>query len=693
VASRQTQPATELVLGVPDMDCANCARRISERLEKLDGVSKVDTRIVAKDVRVEFDPALTAEGTLEDAVRSLGYTVERDGRESQTVERQTLWRSAEAFRTYASGTAIALGLLLRLLGASPLLATVSALPGILWRLDVGAVLFVFAALIGGLNFFSKGLRAARMVRLDMNFLMTVAIFGALAVGEFVEAGSIAFLFGLAELLERHSVERARRSIEQLLNLAPATARVQRNGEVLIVPVETLEPGDIVQVLPGEKVPIDGVVLDGVSAVDQSPITGESMPVNKSPSDTVYAGTMNHQGYLEIEAAKRAGDTTLAHIIHLVEEAEASRAPSERFVDVFARYYTPAVTILAVTVMLVTPLVIGASFSTWFVRGLTLLVISCPCALVISLTKGELRVVDMVVAEDSELATQDLLAIASAIEARSEHPIAEAIRRQAEELDANSQTPVSDFEAVPGRGARARLNGSLFQIGRPEFFGDLVEAWRSELDQQAAAGNTPICVGTESSILGLIAVADSEREEAARVIEMLHGLGVQRIVMLTGDHEATARTLAEKLGVDEFHAGLLPGEKAVKVREMEEQLGALAMIGDGVNDAPALAAATIGVAMGAMASDVALETADVAIMTDDLSCLPYLFRLARRSHAVIRENIFASIAIKFSLAAGVIPGWVNLITAVLVGDMGASLAVTGNALRLARLGRRSTSEDK
>ncbi len=734
MASRQTQPATELVLGVPDMDCANCARRISERLEKLDGVSKVDTRIVAKDVRVEFDPALTAEGTLEDAVRSLGYTVERDGRESQTVERQTLWRSAEAFRTYASGTAIALGLLLRLLGASPLLATVSALPGILWRLDVGAVLFVFAALIGGLNFFSKGLRAARMVRLDMNFLMTVAIFGALAVGEFVEAGSIAFLFGLAELLERHSVERARRSIEQLLNLAPATARVQRNGEVLIVPVETLEPGDIVQVLPGEKVPIDGVVLDGVSAVDQSPITGESMPVNKSPSDTVYAGTMNHQGYLEIEAAKRAGDTTLAHIIHLVEEAEASRAPSERFVDVFARYYTPAVTILAVTVMLVPPLVIGASFSTWFVRGLTLLVISCPCALVIStpvavvsgitsaarngvlikggvhlealagvravafdktgtLTKGELRVVDMVVAEDSELATQDLLAIASAIEARSEHPIAEAIRRQAEELDANSQTPVSDFEAVPGRGARARLNGSLFQIGRPEFFGDLVEAWRSELDQQAAAGNTPICVGTESSILGLIAVADSEREEAARVIEMLHGLGVQRIVMLTGDHEATARTLAEKLGVDEFHAGLLPGEKAVKVREMEEQLGALAMIGDGVNDAPALAAATIGVAMGAMASDVALETADVAIMTDDLSCLPYLFRLARRSHAVIRENIFASIAIKFSLAAGVIPGWVNLITAVLVGDMGASLAVTGNALRLARLGRRSTSEDK
>jgi Cd2+/Zn2+-exporting ATPase len=459
-----------------------------------------------------------------------------------------------------------------------------------------------------------------------------------------------------------------------------------------------------------------------------------MPVTKSPSDQVYAGTMNREGYLEIEAAKRAGDTTLAHIIHLVEEAETSRAPSERFVDLFARYYTPAVTILALAVMVIPPLALGAPFSTWFVRGLTLLVISCPCALVIStpvavvsgitsaarngvlikggvhlealaglravafdktgtLTKGELSVVEVVVAEGSGVTKPNLLDIAAAIETRSEHPIAEAIRRAADKTGRNVRFAIDDFEAIAGRGARARLDGSLYQIGRPDFFGDLVESWRSELEQLAAEGNTPVCVGTESAVLGLVAVADSERDEAQRVVEELRALGIERIVMLTGDHDSTARTVAERLGVDEYYAGLLPEEKAQKVREMEAKLGAVAMIGDGVNDAPALASATVGIAMGAVASDVALETADVALMADDLTCLPYLFRLARRSHAVIRENIFASIAIKFSLAAGVIPGWVNLITAVLVGDMGASLAVTGNALRLARLSRPSSSEDK
>lgn len=246
--------------------------------------------------------------------------------------------------------------------------------------------------------------------------------------------------------------------------------------------------------------------------------------------------------------------------------------------------------------------------------------------------------------------------------------------------------ISEFEAAAGRGARARLDGTAYRIGRPEFFGERVEPWRPELERLAALGHTPVCVGTDTAVLGLVAVADRERDEARRVVEELRALGIDRIVMLTGDHEATARTVARSLGIDEFYAGLLPSEKVEVVREIEAKLGAVAMIGDGVNDAPALAAATVGIAMGAAASDVALETADVAIMADDLSCLPYLFRLARRSDAVIRQNIAASIAIKFTLAAGVLPGWVTLITAVLVGDMGASLVVTGNALRLARLRR-------
>jgi Cd2+/Zn2+-exporting ATPase len=725
VSEASQQASCELVLGVPDMDCASCALRISGRLEGMDGVELVETRVVSKDLRVRFDPSLMGEQAIADAVRSLGYTVERDGEERSIAERlaqPSIWRGRDAARTYISGLGIAAGLTLRLLGLSPILWS-----GLTWTLDIAALLFVGAALVGGLNFFPKGLRAARIVRLDMNFLMTVAIFGALAIGEFVEAASIAFLFGIAELLERYSVERARRSIEMLLDLAPAAAQVYRNGDIVTVPVEEIELGDIVQVLPGEKVPIDGWVREGSSTVDQSPITGESMPVAVEPSAYVYAGTMNREGYLEVEAAKRAGDTTLAHIIHLVEEAEASRSPSERYVEKFARYYTPAVTLLALAVMTIPPLLLAAPFTTWFVRGLTLLVISCPCALVIStpvavvsaitsaarngvlikggvhletlariravafdktgtLTSGELAVVEVVTAPHADPSEKELLGIAASLETRSEHPIAEAIRRAAAEAAVGNDHRITDFEALPGQGARAMLDGVLHEIGRPELFGNAAEPWAAELDRLATAGQTPVCVGTDGRVLGLLAIADREREGAVETIAALHRLGVKRIVMLTGDHEATARTVAQRLGIDEYHAGLLPEAKVAVVREIEAQLGAVAMVGDGVNDAPALAAASVGIAMGVAGSDVALETADVALMADDLRCLPYLFRLSRRSGAVIRENIAASIAIKLSLAAGTLPGWVSLITAVLVGDMGASLAVTGNALRLARLRR-------
>ncbi len=361
------------------------------------------------------------------------------------------------------------------------------------------------------------------------------------------------------------------------------------------------------------------------------------------------------------------------------------------------------------------------------RGLTLLVISCPCALVIStpvavvsgitsaarngvlikggvhlealarvgavafdktgtLTSGELAVVEICTAVGSGPSERELLGIAASLEARSEHPIAQAIHKAAREADVENDHRISDFEALPGLGAVARLDGVPHKIGRPQLFGDAVAPWAAELDRLAAAGLTPVCVGTDGRVLGLLAVADRERDGAKETVAALHRLGIRRIVMLTGDHEATARTVAQRLGVDEYHAGLLPEEKVTAVREMEAELGAVAMVGDGVNDAPALAAASVGIAMGAAGSDVALETADVALMADDLRCLPYLFRLSRRSGAVIRENIAASIAIKFSLAAGTLPGWVTLITAVLVGDMGASLAVTGNALRLARLRR-------
>jgi len=727
-----TPETRAVVFGVPDMDCVSCARRISDRLEELEGIGKVEARVVSKDLRIEFDPKRIAEGRIAQAVRSLGYTVVVDGRDRQAspgLSQPGIWRGKAAIRTYLSGIALAVGLVLRLAGLSPELATIVQL-----RVDAAALLYIIGAMVGGLNFFSKGLRAARIRQLDMNFLMTAAIFGALGIGEFFEAGSIAFLFGIAELLERYAVDRARRSIESLLDLAPAMARVRRSDEPVMVPVDRIQPGEIVLVLPGEKVPIDGWVRDGTSSVDQSPITGESLPVGKAPDDYVYAGSMNQEGYLEVEAAKRAGDTTLAHIIHLVEEAEAARSPSERFVESFARYYTPAVTLLAVVVMVLPPLALGASFTTWFVRGLTLLVISCPCALVIStpvavvsgitsaarngvlikggihlealagvravafdktgtLTTGRLSVVEVVADQDSDARRAELLAIAAALEVRSEHPIAAAIGQAALDTGIAADFQISDFESLPGLGARARLDGRRHQIGRPELFGEAVNAWRGELSRLAEAGCSPICVGTDHEVIGVLAVADRERLEAKQVVSALHRQGIERVVMLTGDHEATARTVAARIGVDDCHAGLLPEEKVDKVRELELQYGHVAMVGDGVNDAPALAAATVGIAMGAAASDIALETADVALMAEDLGRLPYVFRLSRRSGSVIRQNIAASIAIKLSLAAGVPAGLVSLITAVLVGDMGASLAVTANALRLGRIRNQEESSGR
>ncbi|MGH7546490.1 MAG: heavy metal translocating P-type ATPase, partial [Gemmatimonadota bacterium] len=425
----------------------------------------------------------------------------------------------------------------------------------------GTALLIAAAAVGGGRFFRKGLRAARRLALDMHFLMTIAIVGAVAIGEFVEAGSIAFLFGLAELLESHAVAGARRSIRALVDVAPPTARVWRDEVEREVPAGDVRVGEVVRVRPGERVPVDGVVSEGVSWVDQSPITGESWPVEKRSGSEVYAGSANREGYLEVRTSKAASDTTLAHILHLVEEAEGARAPTQRFVERFARVYTPVVTALAVLVIAVPPLLFGAPFETWFVRGLTLLVISCPCALVIStpvtvvsgitsaarngvlikggtyleavadvqvvafdktgtLTAGRAGVTDVVLGNGTALARglgvrseTDLLRLAAALEARSEHPIADAIRRRASALPGAPATwSVTDFESLRGMGARARLDGRVVQIGRPELFGG-PGPWASAIDRLGVDGKTVVCIGTEREVLGVIAVRDLEREAA------------------------------------------------------------------------------------------------------------------------------------------------------------------------------------
>jgi len=523
---------------------------------------------------------------------------------------------------------------------------------------------------------------------------------------------------LAELLEEFSVARARRSLRELIKLTPSEARVRRDGEELWLPLDQIELGETLIVKPGERIALDGRVLVGNSSVNQAPITGESVPVEKKPGDEVFAGTINHEGYVEITVTKRVKDTTLARIIHLVEEAEAQKAPSERFVDRFARYYTPGVVLVALLIAVVPTIFFGAAFSEWFSRALALLVIACPCALLIStpvsiisaitsaarhgvlikggvyleelgqiktlvfdktgtLTTGQLTVTDIIPTDS--ISPAEVLRIAAALERKSHHPIAQAIVRAYEERGAGEPLPdVQEFTSLTGQGVQATLDGTLYRVGRPQLFN------ADGLAQHfAAQAKTVIGVGTPDRLLGLITIADTIRPQAHQTVQRLKDLGIE-VVMVTGDNEATARAVAQQLGITHYHAGALPEQKVHEIEHLRSKYGHVAMVGDGVNDAPALAAASVGIAMGAVGSDAALETANVALMGDDLSKLPYLIELSRRARRVIQQNIFFSILTKLTLGLGVFPGYVTLVLAVLVGDMGASLAVTGNALRLARV---------
>lgn len=633
-------------------------------------------------------------------------------------EHRSTWTTAEAWRTYAGGGLWLVGTAMAVLNGEP--------HGAAWlhmRLDVAGVVLLVAALTAGWNFFPKAIRAIRRLRLDMNFLMTVAIFGALLIGEPIEAAAIAALFSLAELLEAAAVARARRSIEELVRLAPERARVVTDdGGERDVPARELRTGQRVRVRPGEKVPIDGTVVDGESAVDESTVTGESVPVTKRQGDPVYAGTILADGYLEIQATTDAGDTTVDRIVNLVRQAQAQRSPSERFVERFAKYYTPAVTALAALTMALPPLLGWGSGVEWFTRGLTLLVIACPCALVIatpvtvvsaitsaarhgvlikggqyletlgrtramafdktgSLTEGRLRVSDVEGLNGTP--EDDVLRLAVALERRSEHPIATAIVSHAEARGwATSTDDVTDFEARTGRGVVARVTGRRLRVGRPDLFPS--EPLPRRFRELEAEGKTVVLVGDDERLLGLIALADQPRRSAAQVLRQLERFGVHEQVMLTGDHELVAKRIARELGIVAVRARLLPDEKVRAVEELRRTHGTVAMLGDGVNDAPALAAASVGIAMGAAGSPATIETADVALMADDLRMLPYAVQLAKRARRVIMFNIGLALGLKLLLAGGAVGGVVSLLVAVLIGDMGASLVVTLNAMRLARL---------
>jgi Cd2+/Zn2+-exporting ATPase len=579
--------------------------------------------------------------------------------------------------------------------------------------------FVAATIAGGIFPTRRALVALRTRTVDINVLMVIAVAGAMVLREWFEGASVVFLFALAQWLEARTLERARQAIRALVELSPREAIVKRGGVEHRAPVETIGVGAEIVVRPGDKVPLDGRVIAGHGDVNEAPITGESLPVDKGPGDEVYAGTINGRGSLDLEVIRVGRDTRLARIIHLVEAAQARRAPVQSFVDRFARVYTPAVIALAAFVAVVPPLVWGDP-ATWFYRSLVLLVIACPCALVIStpvsivaalsaaarngvlikggahlerladirvvafdktgtLTRGEPRVGEVIPIDAESVA--EVLRYAAAVEARSEHALARAITHRAREL--RLDIPAAEgFTSTPGRGAEARVEGRRVIVGNDLMLSSSgIEVSARPIESLRRAGNTVVCVAVDGRIHGLIGIADPLRETARETIEMLRSHGVRRVAMLTGDHALTARAVAWSQVVDEVNHGLLPDEKHERILAMRTD-GAVLMVGDGVNDAPAMAAADVGVAMGAAASDAALETADVALMSGELLKLPYTLRLARATVRNIKTNLVVSLALKAVFLVTAMTGAATLWMAVLA-DTGASVIVVANALRLLR----------
>jgi len=687
---------------ITGLDCASCAAKLEKKIASLEGVESVSVHFASGKMHVDHRAPVE---TIIRAIREAGYGA-------------SLWSPASLGETFSdrqkkvrlASTALSGALLAGGLAAGWIPAGDRA----------AGVLYLLSILSGGFLLFKSGFYSVRSLSMDMNFLMTVAVIGALAIGEWSEGAAVVFLFSLGNLLQVYTIDRTRNSIRGLMDLSPREALVRRDGAEVNLPVEEIKPGDVVIVKPGQSIPVDGQVASGRSAVNQAPITGESMPLEKGPGDPVYAGTINQQGALEVEATRLAGDSTLARIISLVEEAQDQKAPSQLMVDRFARYYTPAVLAGALGVAVLPTLLFGQPFTPWFEKALILLVISCPCALVIStpvsivsaigsaarkgvlikggahleeagalkviafdktgtLTGGRPEVTDLIPAGD--VSPERLLSLAAAVEKLSEHPLARAILSRAER-DGVDPPAVAYFESFAGKGARAQIDGVSYFVGNQIFFEEQgldTGKWSEVTAGLQAEGKTAVLVGGGQAVLGVVAAADRVRPGSREAVAALAGAGIKNIVMLTGDNLGTARAVAREVGVADFRAELLPQDKLLAIRELRSG-GKVAMVGDGVNDAPALAAADVGIAMGGAGTDTAIETADIALMADDLAKLPYAIKLSRRALAIIRQNISFSLLIKAVFIAATFMGWATLWMAVFA-DTGASLLVTLNGMRL------------
>jgi len=695
------------------LDCPDCAVKLEKTTGRLDGVFWVSVNFASSKMSIEYDPSKIDMQRITKHIRKLGYNVREpitgfpETRQLHRVPAK--WHfSIHSLLTLIAGIGLILGFTFGRLGFE----------------IISNALYGLSALVGGIYSARGAVYSLRSFTLDMNFLMTTAAIGAIALGHWSDAAMVMFLFSLGNALEARTMERTRESVRSLIELFPSQARVRRNGEESTVPIAEIRVNDVFVVKPGEKIPTDGRIVSGFSTLNEAPITGESVPVEKSVGDAVFAGTINQRGSIDVVATATAEDNTLSRIVHLVEEAQAEKAPSQRFTEEFGKYYTPAVVAMALLVALAPPLLFDQPFQQAIYTALTLLVVSCPCALVIStpvsivsaignaarngvlikggshleaagkvcvvafdktgtITTGEAQVTDIIGINDIE--TEEVLSLAASVESRSEHPLAKAIRREAKKR-AVQLKPVTDFEALTGMGAAAKFDGKICIIGNSRLMEQLGIDCSEQLQlltRLQEEGKTAVLVALGQKLVGVIALTDTIRETAKETLRELRKVGVQRIIMITGDNEATARAVAEDLGVDEYYAELLPQDKVDIVRLLTKRFGpCVEVVGDGVNDAPALAVATVGVAMGVAGSPTALETADIALMSDDLRKLPYVIRLSRQTLRTIRQNIGFSLLVILVLISTALLRKLTLPFGV-IGHEGSALIVIANGMRLLR----------
>lgn len=700
------EPITITTLRVAGLDCPAEEKLIRQQLLKISEIEKMDFNFLTQEITIHH--RLPQSDLLQKNIESLGMSVII--KENASTHPENKRDNQPSWWLIGLGGALAL--------TAELVAIIVSTEQSLWVLGLSLA----AMISSGLPTFKKGWLALRTKTMNIHSLMMIAIIGAILIGEWPEAAMVTVLFALAERIERYSLDKARLAIQKLMEFAPDEATVQiENGNWQKLSVSLVTIGAIVLVKPGERIPLDGEIISGKSSVNQAPITGESMPITKQPGDLVYAGTLNERGSFQFKVTKASGDTLLARIGKTVEQAQAQRAPTQRFVDQFAKYYTPFMVLFALSVAIVPPLIWSAPFYLWVYKALTLLVIACPCALVIStpvtvvsglaaaakhgllikggtylengrhlkmialdktgtLTEGKPVVTDFIAFDEQK--EDYFLLLAASLDSHSEHPVAQAlITYWQEKQPGNSLLPISVFEALPGRGVMGTINNEPHYVGNHQLAEDN-QVCNLEIEKQLKAleqqGKTTVILSSTKQVLAIFAVADTVRETSQLAVSALHQRGIKTCI-LTGDNPITANAIAKLVGIDEVQANVLPEEKLRAIDDLIARYLSVGMVGDGINDAPALAKATVGFAMG-KGTDTALETADVALMNNNLLKLPFFIDLSRKTMQVLRQNIGLSIAIKIIFFVLALAGVATLWMAVFA-DMGASLIVVANGLRL------------